>query len=295
MDFDSITIKQIEYFLAVAKYLNYTKASQELFIAQSTLSKQISLFESNINVQLFVRDRRSVKLTPAGKILKESFSVILDDIGSAIESARNVDKSFNSVLRIGCLTGLDSNRFSIKATEYFKEIYPNAMIYYEKHNFQELRNLLDEKKLDLILTLSYDIENFVDLEFREVCKLSSCIIMSKKNPLAKRKNLTLTDCRNESFVILAREASTGIYDSVMELCNEYGFNPKIDNFLPNIESIIMCVEANMGIAIVDENLMVGETSEIIKIPIENRYASLLAAWNKDNENKALKLYVDTLL
>ncbi len=294
MEYNSVTIKQIEYFLAVAKYLNYTKASQELFIAQSTLSKQISLFESNINVQLFVRDRRSVKLTPAGKILKDKFELILDDMGSAIESARYVDKSFNSVLRIGCLTGLDSNRFSIKATEYFKEIYPNAMIYYEKHNFQELRNQLSENKLDLILTLSYDIENFVDLEFREVCKLSSCIIMSKKNPLAKKKNLTLRECKNESFVILSRETSTGVYDSVMDLCKEYDFTPKIDNFLPNIESVIMCVEANMGIAIVDENLMLGENSEIIKIPIENRYAGVLAAWNKGNENRALKLYIDTL-
>ncbi len=295
MDYNNITIKQIEYFLAVAKYLNYTKASQELFIAQSTLSKQIALLEGNIDVQLFVRDRRSVKLTPAGKILKEKFSLVLDDMGSAIESARYVDKSFNSVLRIGCLTGLDSNRFSIKATEYFKEIYPEAMICYEKHNFQELRGLLSENKLDLILTLSYDVENFENLEFREVCKLSSCIIMSKKNPLAKRKQLTLKDFKNESFVILSREASKGVYDSVMELCKEYGFDPKIDNFLPNIESVIMCVEANMGIAIVDENLMLGENSDIIKVPIENRYASVLAAWSKGNENRALKLYVDTLL
>ncbi len=295
MDYNNITLRQMEYFLAVAKYLNYTKASQELFIAQSTLSKHISMLESSMDLQLFVRDRRSVKLTPAGEILKKKFTVVLKDINKAIESARDEDKNFNSVLHIGCLTGLDNYRFWIKATEYFNELYPNAKVCYEKHNFQELRSLLAENKLDLIITLSLDIQNFEALEFSKVCSVSSCIIVSKKNPLAKLKNLTLKDFRNESFIMLSKENSIGIYESIIDACNEYGFTPKTDTYLPNIESILMCVEANMGVAIVDEDMDLGKNSNIIKIPLDNQDVNILAAWNKGNENRALKLYVETLL
>lgn len=68
-----MTITQIKYFITAAKCLNFTKAASKLYITQPALSRQISAIEEELNVQLFVRNNRSVKLTPAGMALVEPF------------------------------------------------------------------------------------------------------------------------------------------------------------------------------------------------------------------------------
>ena len=62
-----MNIELIHYFLTLEKHLNFTLAAEECFISQSSLSKHIKKLEIDLGVQLFIRDRRSVQITPEGK------------------------------------------------------------------------------------------------------------------------------------------------------------------------------------------------------------------------------------
>lgn len=62
---EGMTITQIKYFITTAKCLNFTKAASQLYITQPALSRQIAAIEAELNMQLFVRNNRTVKLTPA--------------------------------------------------------------------------------------------------------------------------------------------------------------------------------------------------------------------------------------
>lgn len=64
MQIDSI---QIEYFLAVARYLNFTKAAEFLYVSQSAVSRRVAMLEEQLGVQLIKRNKRNVELTQAGK------------------------------------------------------------------------------------------------------------------------------------------------------------------------------------------------------------------------------------
>ena len=66
-----IEIRQLQYFLAVAEQLNFSKAAKMLYVTQPLLSQQIAELEKQLNVQLFSRSRRSVSLTPAGNDSKK--------------------------------------------------------------------------------------------------------------------------------------------------------------------------------------------------------------------------------
>ena len=64
-----LTTQQIRFFLEAAECLNFTEAAKRLFVAQSTLSKQIALLEDELGLKLFYRSNRTVGLTPAGREL----------------------------------------------------------------------------------------------------------------------------------------------------------------------------------------------------------------------------------
>ena len=68
----------LNYFLTVAKEGNVTKAAQKLHITQPTLSRQLSELEDSLNVKLFDRTNRHLKLTQAGKFFEKRAHMILD-------------------------------------------------------------------------------------------------------------------------------------------------------------------------------------------------------------------------
>ena len=70
---------QMKYFITAAKCLNFTKAADKLFITQPALSRQIASMEAELNMQLFIRNNRSVRLTPAAVVLLEGFEKIYNE------------------------------------------------------------------------------------------------------------------------------------------------------------------------------------------------------------------------
>ena len=64
-----MSFRRIEYFLSVAKHLNFTKAARECYVAQAAISQQIKQFEEELGFKLFNRGGASVSLTPAGGVL----------------------------------------------------------------------------------------------------------------------------------------------------------------------------------------------------------------------------------
>lgn len=80
-------LQKLRYFVSVAEKLSFTEASKELFVSQTTISKQIANFEIELGVKLFIRDRRSVKLTDAGEVLFEEDNKVLYSFNKAINAA----------------------------------------------------------------------------------------------------------------------------------------------------------------------------------------------------------------
>jgi DNA-binding transcriptional LysR family regulator len=77
-------IRQLRYFITVAEYLNFTKAANQLYVAQSAISHQIADLEQQLGLKLFIRNKRSVQLTPAGAVfLKEAIEIVEKMQGSS--------------------------------------------------------------------------------------------------------------------------------------------------------------------------------------------------------------------
>ncbi len=286
----NISIQQLQYFLAVAKHLNFTDAANSLYVSQPTLSKQVAMLESSISTKLFIRNKRSVMLTAAGVLLAERLSDVLRTLDETIEQAKRAEMGYKSRLKIGSIEGLETKGFLLKTVEYFKERHPDILISFEKHNFKDLRELLLSDQLDICLTFSFEVEDLECFAYQKVWETLGNLIMSTKHPLAHNEGVGLPDFHDYPFVMLSREISPKGYDGIIENCRKAGFIPKVSQIAPNLDSLLMDVEANMGVAMVDENVRLHEGAQIIRVPVQTDHFSVVAAWKKSTMNNSVALF-----
>lgn len=94
-------LRQLRYFVAVARERNFTRAAQNLHIAQPPLSRQIQLLEEELGVPLILRDTRPIRLTEAGRLFHEQALQVLGRVEQMREATRRVGLNRNRVLSIG--------------------------------------------------------------------------------------------------------------------------------------------------------------------------------------------------
>ena len=295
MNYKRITLLQIEYFIAVARYLNFTEAAKSLYVSQPSLSKQIAILEDEIGIQLFFRTKRDVRLTAAGMVLLKEMGGVIEQIENAIEKSKKPDLGENSTVTIGCLDAMDMRTFLPRIIKKFKEKYPNVNLILERHSFKVLREKLINKTLDVIFTLSFELDDSLGILSDVVHKGNGYIVIDKSNPLANRNDLTLSDIKDENFVIISRDESPKGFDSIISLCRKNGFTPKIVKQLPNIESLLLCVESGIGIALLDSNIRMHNSDNIKGFKIEDNFIEVIMAWKKENMNTAIPLFTNSVL
>lgn len=294
MLYKGITLLQIEYFIAVARNLNFTDAAKSMYVSQPSLSKQIALLEKEIGVQLFNRSTRGVRLTPAGAVLYKELGNVLETIHDAIEKSSKKDLGEEGFITIGCLDTMDLDNFLPPIIKSFKVLHKGINIIFERHSFKNLREKLMNNSLDIIFTLDFEIDDSLDVIYDTVYKSSSSIVMSVTNPLSMKEKLTLRDVKNEDFVFISRDESPKGFDGIISLCREHGFTPNIVKQLPNIESLLLCVESGLGIAILDSNIR-RRNSNLKHFEIENDKVDAVMAWKKENMNPSVSLFTNSVI
>ena len=165
---------------------------------------------------------------------------------------------------------------------------------FEKHSFKALREKLMGGSLDIIFTLSFEIEDAPDIVYDTIFNSKSSIVMSTGNPLSKKEYITFEDIRDEDFVFISRDESPKGFDGVISLCRSHGFTPNIVKQLPNIGSLLFSVESWLGIAILDFNIRM-KNSNLKHFEIENDQIAIVMAWKKDNMNPSVSLFTNSVL
>lgn len=291
----NINLLQIEYFLAVAQHLNFTEAAKSLYISQPSLSKQIALLEKELGIQLFLRTKRSVHLTSAGALLFKELGEITERIEKALEkSEQAIFGEFSSIV-IGCLNGMDTDEFLPGIINSFKSRYPDTKLVFERHSWKTLREKLINGAIDVAFTLSFEVDDSLGILWSNISKTTPSIVMSSAHPLAKRNDITLSDLKNENFVVISRDESPRAFDSIINLCRKYGFTPKIVKQLPNVESMLLSVEYGLGITLIDSNVRLFNNDKFRIYNIEGDSANIVMAWKKDSNNPIVPFFTGNVL
>lgn len=98
-----MTLRQLQYAIAVAQHLSFRKAAEACHVSQPSLSAQVALLEEALGVVLFERDKRRVLLTPAGELLLERMARLAVDADALVDAARRSGDPLTAPLRLGVI------------------------------------------------------------------------------------------------------------------------------------------------------------------------------------------------
>ena len=290
-----MNLMRIKYFVEVAKWGSFSKAAQMLYVSQPNLSRQIALMEQEVGFELFHRTGKTIQLTRAGEYLYGQFRDLPEFAERAIAHAETISRREESSISIGVLEGQDVNAFLSDRINSLREQEPNLLVELERNSFRNLRQGLDRGAYDVLFTLEFELEGRDDWDSVILFQQPGAIVLSRSHPLAGRDDLTIEDFRNEPFVAISRENSPGGYDLLLKQCAECGFTPNIVRETATTESLFLCVEMGMGVAILDRNTRLERNNalRIIDIP-GSRAAGLVAGWRKDNRNPMVPALIQAL-
>ncbi len=277
-----MTINQIEAFIVLAEVLNYTRASQILHTTQPNLSKIIVNLEDEIGIQLLVRNKRDVRLTPAGRAYYEDAKKLLADHDQALERARNIDMGIEGVINVGLL-GTALTGYLPRFVHRFQKNNPKIVLKLTDYTFSDLAEALRAEKIDTALTLDRELDNIPKLEKKFMFADDMCLVMHRDHPMSNKESVSLDTFRNEPFVMMDPKASLLDFKMVTDICSASGFFPNIAHKANTLQNVMMMVECKVGVSILAEHMAQFATKYLRFVKIEGfeKYFKMICAWRRD--------------
>ncbi|WP_195988375.1 LysR family transcriptional regulator [Clostridium sp. D53t1_180928_C8] len=273
-----MNLQQLEYFKIIAETKNFTTASNILLVTQPALSKAISKLEEELNVPLFEREGRNIKITKFGEVFLKYAESALNDIERGIEKIQDMKKNNDRVISV-------SSTYCIGAT-----FMPFLISNFLNNNMQTKFNFNNQTTVEILKDLKYgkidfgffdnidSISNYPEIEVALVKKEEYVLIVPKNHSLANKEDVYLKELKEENFIVYNSKDN----EKKISYAEIIGYNPKISVEPTEASMLAGLVSAGAGIAIVINTPMIN-TNKISKLKIKDEigYKNIYMAWNKE--------------
>jgi len=268
---DDMELKQIKYFIEVAKREHVTEAAQALHIAQSAVSRQLYNLEEELGVDLFIREGRNIRLTPIGKIFKEHMEKAIRSIDEAEQVIQEYTDPEKGTIHIGFPSSLAGSILPT-AISAFREQHPHVKFKLKQASYYELTNAVMNSEINMALLGPVPTDQEKRLKSSILFTDNMVALLPANHRQAGESSIKLSQMRKDSF-ILFREGFI-LRKLIMGACNQIGFYPKIAFEGEDIEAIKGLVAAGLGVSIVPEtSLMDHMPHGTVKIPIVDPFVT----------------------
>jgi DNA-binding transcriptional LysR family regulator len=252
---ESIDLRLLRYFVAVAEEGVLTRAALRLGIQQPPLSQQIRLLENALGVTLFRRLPRGMELTDCGRAFLEQAYDILGRMAESIETVRRVAQGRTGHLSVGFTESASLHPLVPAALRAFRQQEPGVTFHADECGSLELMKGLETRKMDAVFARAIsDIPSCVAVE--RVLVEPMVVALPAAHPFAQepRSFVALPELAMESLIFTHRTSGPGFYDAIILACRSAGFVPQIAlETRRNLVSLSM-VSAELGLAIMPASM-----------------------------------------
>jgi LysR family transcriptional regulator, transcription activator of glutamate synthase operon len=240
---------QLTYFESVSRHLHFTRAAQELNVAQPSVSQQIRKLEHELGAPLFNRMKRHVTLTEAGKTFLPHARAVLQRLEEARLEVQELSGMRKGTLAVGAPPSVGTHLLP-KALASFSKHHPGIALTFREAGSRTLVNLLEDGELDLAVVIqpvrhpSLDTQPLIEEELLLAVPRQHHLA----NTHATRGKVRLAQLRQEPFVLL-REGAYDLRDQTLAACRRAGFEPQVALDGGEMDSMLRFVAAGIGLAI----------------------------------------------
>jgi LysR family transcriptional activator of glutamate synthase operon len=275
-------LRQLQYFVKVARKEHFTKAAEELHVAQSAVSRQIHQLEEELGISLFVHVGRNVHLTRAGKLFLSRVETILTDLEKSVAEVRELLDPELGEVRLGFPHSLGVNLVPSVVAQFRKE-HPKVKFKFKQGKFNSLINDVMNNEVDLALISPFP-EKHDQVTGELLITEELFAILPPNHILSEYQTLRLEQLKEETFVVFSEGYS--LRPIVMDACMKAGFKPIIGFEGEETDTIRGLVAAGMGVSLLPEMALV-EISPLqpVKIKItEPQVTRTIGLIRRSNEN-----------
>lgn len=281
---------QLKCFVAVAEELHFGRAAARLNLTQPPLSRQIQLLEHALDVRLFERTSRIVRLTRAGEnFLPDARRLLRLAEGAALAAKRSAQGEAG-LINLG-FTAVSGYEFLPRLITLLRQQAPDIDLVLKEMVTADQLEALTAGRIDIGLLRT----PFNRREFNSHCVVREPLMLAAPadHPLAQANRVRLSDFDTQPFVTYSPYEARYFYDLLVTIFGEAGVSPTYVQYMSQVHSILGLVKAGLGLSLVPRAAANLRYEGVVLRDVEDapaRIVELHIVWRKTNTNPA----VDTL-
>ncbi|EFR44432.1 LysR family transcriptional regulator [Streptococcus pseudoporcinus] len=261
-------IRQLSYFLTIAKTQNYSHASKILFVSQPALKQSVSKIEEEFNTPLFVYKNHRLNLTDTGRLLVERGEPIVKAFNELIFDLQNANEPKRQEIRVG-VTFLTMLQYMDQISRFIRK-NPNIDLRIIQEGSMKLQELLVQEKIDIGILSFPQIEHDIIIDPVAVnhSSYSACLVVPKEHPLANREKVTFKDLQGFNIASLSDHFALGEFTK--KRCREFGFSNQVILTHDDFEILLHSLDKLDAITILPRELEdLSPVEDLVWIPIHD--------------------------
>lgn len=284
-------IQQIKYFLTLADELHFWNTSEKVGITQSALSRQIISLESELNLKLFDRNKRNVKLTPAGHFLRDKWQSELSALEMIQQQALQIHLGESGTIKIAHPDSVSSSVIP-EIISKISSVFPKLNIELLQLPYSEEEESLKNYKIDILF--SRDVNHSAFLNSRKLSSETLCLVVPINHHFKTADDITTLNLADQKF-ILSFGGSNSSYDSLLEdIFRHYEIIPNSYISSQFGSTIISLIKKSLGISILPQSYSYYNEIGVRFIPLPFS-SDLHVNWRKGDSNIIIRNIMDIIL
>ncbi len=287
-------LRHLRYFQAVAEELSYSRAAQRLRIAQPALSRAVQEIERELGVNLIDRNRRSARLTPAGRVFLQEIGLLLERLEESVRRVKRTAAGEEGELRLGYI-GPPTQPFLGRLLREYRKRFPLVAIHLEERTPERIWEMVAKGRLSAAITRPVVAHEALGLRTRVLREERLGMVVPASHSWASRRSVAWATLAREPLIVLARREGMGLHDAVIAGCRRAGITPRLAHTPSLIGTVLSYVEAGAGVGVVTESVVAPDSSLrfVLLKPVQR--VPLVLVWQEDEDPPAVQRFRELLL
>jgi len=239
-----MTLRQLQVFETIVRLGSFTRAAEELFLTQPTVSMQIKKLSDVIGLPLFEHVGRNVEPTEAGMVLYDACRNTFETLVNLEMKISDLKGVKRGRLRLGAIT--NAKYFAPEVLGEFSNLYPGIEVSLKVTNRDSIIERMRNNE-DNLYIMGQAPTNEMEVEAFPIAPNPLVVMAPKNHPLVGQKNIPLERIAEEPFIL--REPGSGVRDATIRMFDSKGLRPSVRMELGSNEAIKHSIVGGLGISV----------------------------------------------